>query len=376
MRIWKSFISAFVSLLLSTSSAPGSNLPETADAPGAQEPASARAQTTRGVAFAERLLATIPGQFKKPARGWWIVFNPDGTRVAYAAKEGGKEFLVVENQPGPSFTYVGTPVFSPDGATVAYTAVKFSRLKGAQGYVVVGDRRALAQEDGTVHLDWSPKFSADGSRVTYDSKQGSKRSAATITSDSAVQKIEEDGKEINLVVGTPGPESEGVVWSTAYRGGGKANAIVDGTYQERKRIHVAGDEVGPRFVAVREILFGGGLTTIEYVAPERPRPTVRSPDGTREARGIKRGKKYAIVVGQKQGPEFDDVGEPVFSPDGSQVAYWAWNNKAKKYFIVVGEQIGTAFDDVGDPVFSPDGRKVAFGALQGKELWWKVVDIH
>ncbi len=34
------------------------------------------------------------------------------------------------------------------------------------------------------------------------------------------------------------------------------------------------------------------------------------------------------------------------------------------------------FDDVWQPVFSPDGKKVMFYALKSKELWRKVIDVE
>jgi len=43
--------------------------------------------------------------------------------------------------------------------------------------------------------------------------------------------------------------------------------------------------------------------------------------------------------------------------------------------VVVGDCIGDAFEQVGDPVFSPDGKKVAHGARKGRELWWKVMEV-
>jgi dipeptidyl aminopeptidase/acylaminoacyl peptidase len=81
-----------------------------------------------------------------------------------------------------------------------------------------------------------------------------------------------------------------------------------------------------------------------------------------------------MVVGASEGPLYDFVSDPVFSPDGRQVAYRAW--KYYKWFIVAGSREGRRFDWVSDPAFSPDGTKIAFAAQDGREFWWKVVDAH
>ena len=42
--------------------------------------------------------------------------------------------------------------------------------------------------------------------------------------------------------------------------------------------------------------------------------------------------------------------------------------------VVVGDQKGQDFDEVGLPVFSPDGNKVAYWARNKREIWWKVLE--
>lgn len=49
--------------------------------------------------------------------------------------------------------------------------------------------------------------------------------------------------------------------------------------------------------------------------------TVFSPTGTRVAYVLKLGEKQTVVIGDKAGPEFDDVFIPVFSPSGKTLAY-------------------------------------------------------
>jgi hypothetical protein len=61
----------------------------------------------------------------------------------------------------------------------------------------------------------------------------------------------------------------------------------------------------------------------------------------------------------------------IFSPDGSKVAYVA--EHADKQFVVVNDEEGPKFDSVDEPVFSPDSKRLAYGAQEGRRFWWKVM---
>jgi len=53
-----------------------------------------------------------------------ITFSPDGKRIAYAARDGDKWFVVVDGKEGNRYDDIlkYTPVFSPDSKRVAYAA--------------------------------------------------------------------------------------------------------------------------------------------------------------------------------------------------------------------------------------------------------------
>jgi roadblock/LC7 domain-containing protein len=319
------------------------------------------------VSFEEKLLATIPEDFKEPEVGWWATFSCDGSRVAYAAKQNGKEFLVVEGKRGPSFDILPPLyVFSPDGNTVAYLGVNWNVI-----YVVIGEKRALVQIGGikegplggllhaTLPLDlWAPEFSPDGTKVAYPRTWDlMKMSIAIVDDKSAEYKSLEKGEDFTIVLGHGGPEFHDVA-SPVFSPDGKQLAYAARLWM--KWFIVVGDNRGPEFDDIGRPVF--------------------SPDGKTVAYRADLHHKRFIVVGDNRGPEFDDIGVPVFSPDGKTVAYWAGlkekKKEKKKELIVIGDKQGAEADAVGRPVFSPEGKKVAYGAFQGRELWWKVVDVH
>jgi dipeptidyl aminopeptidase/acylaminoacyl peptidase len=93
------------------------------------------------------------------------VFSPDGTRLAYAARQGKTARVVLE--PGRTTTThraVGEPVFSPDGRSLAYAAVDDGKER------VVLDDVAGPSYNAIGKLTFSP----DGRHLAYETRTGDK----------------------------------------------------------------------------------------------------------------------------------------------------------------------------------------------------------
>jgi hypothetical protein len=93
-----------------------------------------------------------------------LVFSADGKRMAYAALNGKKFFVVVDGQAGAQYDAIGSPVFSPDGKRVAYRA-----LQGQKSSVVL-DVQTGAGYDAI--LEGSPIFNANGGLEYLAIKEG------------------------------------------------------------------------------------------------------------------------------------------------------------------------------------------------------------
>ena len=88
-----------------------------------------------------------------------------------------------------------------------------------------------------------------------------------------------------------------------------------------------------------------------------------SPDGSKVAYLVEVGKKWSVWINDKRvSPEFEMIeGDLIFSPDGSSVAYTVRHDKKPSIWIDGKRQ----FDDAIGPVFSPNGSKIAYRKVEG-----------
>ena len=101
-----------------------------------------------------------------------------------------------------------------------------------------------------------------------------------------------------------------------------------------------------------------------------------SGDSGLHAYAARKGNNWFVVVNGKEGPAFDRVVTPMFSPDGSRLVYRA--RQDGKRFVVVADANGKvirqhpAYEQVFPVAFTADGNSVAYGVKDGRKLIWKV----
>ena len=81
-----------------------------------------------------------------------------------------------------------------------------------------------------------------------------------------------------------------------------------------------------------------------------------------------------VTVGDKEGPLFQGIVTPVFSPDAKHIVYYAMGIDDTPY-VVIDERKLEAWGLESLPVFLNDGKKIGYGVRKGRELWWKVLDV-
>jgi hypothetical protein len=79
------------------------------------------------------------------------------------------------------------------------------------------------------------------------------------------------------------------------------------------------------------------------------------------------GLSERIVIDGTEGKHYDEVGTPVFSPDGRHVAYRAFHKN--RWHMVVDNTEGDEYESMlNSPIFSPDNQRVSYIAGRGKKL--------
>lgn len=343
-----------------------------------------------------KLSFVVFGDPKKAPTFAWVekpVFSPDGERIAYVANEGGQVFggkegvnglsggrwlVVADGKKGKLYDEILGPVFDPDGKTAVFVARRVDR--GTQTYRCSLVRGAIAEPEGPEAR--LPVFSPDGRRTARAERDAGKNGRWHVTVDGTAGEafdfvsdpaFRPDGGAVAhlagsrtktegvfdwclVVDGVRKPAGEGVEripQAPLYSADGKTLAFVGPADMFKVRL-TAGDRAGPAFTAVLD--------------------PVLSADGKRVAHSAREDADWFVVVDRetRHGP-YEEAGPAAFSADGARVAYTARTGEVWSVFVD-GKSVGD-YDFAGRPTFSGDGTKLAFGARTGDELWWIVLTL-
>jgi hypothetical protein len=343
------------------------------------------------------------------------VLNSDGKRIAYGARENDHWRMVTDGREGKVFDKVGDPVFSPDGKHIAYAA-----KKGEKWHLVVDSTMSA----GSASISGKPVFSSDSTKIAYLENAEAGRNTRLVVSDLDFKKqtimencafmvISEDKRKvaatlagdanprvIEFSLDRPDAVMEGPRYDligylvfgsgslslsyTAQRDGknyivlnGKEEALPDASpvappviRPDRKGVGII---LGAREIFLYEAFYSEGRKEKQY---EEADYLTYNRNGSIHAYAARKGKDWFVVVNGKEGPAFDRVVKPIFSPGGEKLVYRA--RKDGKRFIVVADESGKtisqhpAYEQVFQPVFTADGKSVAYGVKDGQKLIWKV----
>jgi hypothetical protein len=356
--------------------------------------------------------------------------SPNGRRVAYAAFVDGKWRMVTDGMEGSSFDSIALPLFSPDGKHLIYKA-----MLGEKWFVVVDNR----MNEGTKTSYSRCEFNADSTLVAYTENANDKIKVRMVISDLGFKKqtvmagvgsllimndartriaavSQENGKQrmIEFSFNAPNDVRKGELYDSvnnpvfgpdglslayeAVKGGERFLVFNNREEKLSKRPFVGPPVIRPDLKAVGAIVgnidpasqhlavssAGNAAGLHEYFVNDarkgkeymEAKYLAYNRDGSAYAHAARTGQNWFVVVNGHEGPPFDRVVTPVFTPDGEKLVYRA--RKDGMRFVVLADMTGKtikqfpSYEQVFQPVFTSDGKSIAYGVKDGNKLIWQV----
>ena len=316
---------------------------------------------------ADRLLTTIPDDIQATS----AAFSRDGKVVAYGVTKGDDHWVVAGDWRSKSYGEVDSPILSADGKIVAFVA--------GEG----GKRHLMANE--AILFEYSKEWvgrgqmaiSRDGkviAQILGNPDQNIKKTAIALNG--RIQKVHQGTSFCPVLSET------GNAFAFALENNGKYSVVVN-------------DAVGPAYDWVSIPALGPNGFVVAYAVRDSdgfalihgPRKIPLNRNAVRvflSADGKRIGyvtevdsetRRQQVVVEEKVGPEFSSIVDPVFSPDGQHVAYYAIGTDDTSYVVIDDKKFRVkGLESL--PVFLGHARKVGYGARQGREFWWKIIDVR
>jgi hypothetical protein len=276
---------------------------------------------------------------------YWPTFSPDSRSLAFAAKSRDKWFMIQDGLAvGGAHDGVGRPVFSPDGRSLAYA------VKDGQEHFVLRDGEGA----GPSGPSWAgdPVFSPDGRSLVYIMGMMSLRECFVVRDGVSVPA---PGKR---VVSQPifSPDSRSLAFVVE-----SDLSMASNTWKATWFLAKDGERVGEAYT------FGGSLENFPMCLND----PVFSPDGTSLAwvAPAPGGKEFVAIDGVRASRDYDRVAGVAFGPDSHSLAFLA-HERGRSVVIRDGVQVGTQYGNVILPIhYGPDGRSIAFKAEQGRRTF-------
>lgn len=348
-----------------------------------------------------------------------LTLSPDGQRVAYGARAGEKWFVVADAREYGPFDEIGPPSFSPDSRVVA-----FEGKSGTSWHIHLGDRKSPPAPS----FFSKPLFSADSSRMLRLENTGDEKQFRHVFSDlafggqvvvpfssfnitvneqlSRIAVIDRPGDKyqvklmdfMNPTQVAAGSLYDGIL-KLAFSSDGRHVAYIAQKGKGRFLVYDGKEEaipsgeypwppvIRPDHAGVGLVIVGktGAFIHEAFSGQKIPVPSTYkecadlaySRDGRYHAYVAIRNEKFLIVANGQEGPVYDRVISPQFSPDGRFLIYRA-RQDGMRFVVVADAATGKIlrelprYERVFETTFTADGQSVAYGVKDGNQIWWKV----
>jgi len=310
-------------------------------------------------------------------------FTPDGKKYISTLEKDGKKYIVIEKKVYDKYDVFRSPVIRNDSGAIAFTARNF--VSNAFQFVITDmdmknetvfdscGQFILPSEDRSMLAVGCKKDGADIIK-TIDFHKRNVVSESKVDGVITHMRFAPDNSSLPYTVIRQDVDRY-IVWNGRKEKLPKGEEFLSDpvVLHEPDRIGViAGDVYRARlYFAFQEEKKKEGV--YGYISE-----LVTSKDGLHHAYiGTKQNEQQMqVVVDGHEGPKFDKIVSPVFSPDGSVLVYRARQSGMR--FVVVSDLKGKIirkhleYEKVYPVEFTEDGGSIAYGVLDGNELWWKV----
>lgn len=340
----------------------------------------------------------------------WPQFTPDEKNPCYRARRKGRWSWVIGEKADDPYDRVGPAMFSGDGAVVAYRAVNGGEagdsdsidVKGGTWCVVVSGKAGESFDEVT-----DPSLSRDGRTVVYGGRKGETWYVVKNGVKSEIKatledvKVSADASVVAVYFSRPG---EGLTMSFNGKDDRTSGGMSSPWFAPVGSAAVYEVNVNDRW----HVVWGGKVITPGY---ERNWISSFSPDGkyyafVGENKVVVEEDPFdpsppnpldpimdaTVVVDGKAGKTLNRVKDLQWSPSGKTLVIAAWRGGTvmmntrldEKAVVIAGGKERDGFDGYLSPFeyalrplrFSLDGRKVGFATIEGKDVWWRVMDVE
>ncbi len=353
-----------------------------------------------------------------------LTISGDGRRVAHVAHINATDkSIIADGKEGPLFKDIGMPKFSPDGKHLLYTITQgkeerivinnkvYNDLWVSQDVLMSQDSRFIAFAaipPGGGRIDFMITDLALQDRKVFEFcgesfvASDDRSRIAVVCSEAGARKIKIIDFQGRSVLETLAIPPAGSIVRKKFGEDNRSFVFTIMTDDYQRFLHYKGrvekmpkdDEImgDPLVLTAPErvgVIIGNAFKVSFYTAFQKNKYREKyygyisnfksSADGRHHAYvAIKAGgeERMRIVVDGHEGPLFDKIVSPIFSPDSRFLVYRA--RQDGKRFLVVSDMKGKVvsqhkdYNMVFQPSFTADGKSVAYAVLDGNEVWWKV----
>lgn len=290
-----------------------------------------------------------------------LIFSPNSKHFAYTIEKDEQEFAVYDNiVQKPGYQRITDIYFSQDSRHFGYLANQDNK------WIIIVDNKVVTQID----CFEKPILSPDLKHFCYITSNDGKK---VLTLDGTQQSKPYD--EISQITFSPNSERLAYCAEIDNQKFVVCDNIEGEKYDDIANIIFSPNSQHLAYIAtMNNTMASGENETYVVLDQQKSKPfnqvvessLIFSPNSKRFAYKIIENGKVCVYVDNKKIGCYDDTGKDSFSfsPDSKKFAFIAWRGFDR--FIVVNGVEGKKYEQVGNPIFSPNSKSVAHVAVQSE----------